>query len=388
MSGDTRPPTGMGPAHAGHARTGHFPPLDGLRGVAILLVLVIHCLRSEGSSTGQVLGNISRTGWIGVFLFFVLSGYLISGILLDCKGKTRYYTTFYARRALRILPIYYAFLLFMTYVYPKINDSWLRGRMPVTVAWPYWAFLSNCFDPRQPLLNPLWSLAVEEHVYVFLPWIIAFFSRRALRWLLVGIFPLALMLRAYWVFRSPFPFRAYNLTPSCLDSFAAGALAAVFVRDAVDPRALHHRAAACAIGSGLVLAGLAGHLGHFYFFMSPSLLLTVGLSALNVFFASIILISVTSTPRGLLNRILSLGFLRGFGRYSFAIYLFHAVIFKVIQISLTLTVSREFENPNISVGVLLFLLAVSTTYVVAWLSWHLLESPFLRLKAFFPYEDR
>ena len=163
-----------------------MPELDSLRGVAILLVLFFHGFDSPGivwsrlTVPGRLFFTACLGGWTGVYLFFVLSGFLITGILLDSKPKPQYYRRFYIRRALRILPAFYLLLLLLI-VLPR--TGWLAHRR---VGWPfvalsflYLANVTNLFGvPGQ--YGALWSLAVEEHFYLVWPAVVRRLSRRAI----------------------------------------------------------------------------------------------------------------------------------------------------------------------------------------------------------------
>ena len=143
----------------------HMPELDTLRGVAIIAVLFFHGFywRFAGlhfSAAAATFLQATRAGWLGVNLFFVLSGFLITGILLDSKCRPQYFRAFYVRRALRILPLYYSVLTF-------IAAGHLATRSYVILSFLYLANLTVLFGvPDQ--YGPLWSLAVEEHFYLLL----------------------------------------------------------------------------------------------------------------------------------------------------------------------------------------------------------------------------
>src|SRR6187401_1524909 len=132
---------------------GFIPALDGLRGVAIILVMLHHLtLYRPTAGIGGLIGDVLFFGWSGVDLFFVLSGFLITGILIDARGAERYFTTFYARRTLRIFPLYYLVLFLAFVVLPKFPTvySVLAGQVDVPPAeqvdlpqWPYWLYLTN-----------------------------------------------------------------------------------------------------------------------------------------------------------------------------------------------------------------------------------------------------
>lgn len=129
---------------------GHLPALDGVRGIAVLIVIIHNSSWIVGESEHFLLeltSAVIATGWIGVQLFFALSGFLITGILLDTKHRPKYFSSFYLRRTLRIFPAYYALIVLTLLVAPLLtwNSSWsdaFRGHR-----WSYWLYLSNWFVP-------------------------------------------------------------------------------------------------------------------------------------------------------------------------------------------------------------------------------------------------
>ncbi len=151
-----------------------MPELDSMRGIAVLMVLFLHGmaapLNANLSRLGQTMLSVSQYGGVGVNLFFVLSGFLITGILIANRGRPDYYRRFYARRALRILPALYATLIVLL----------LGGLIGWRFVMVSLLFLAN-FAPLLglPLQYPvLWSLAVEEHFYMLWPAIVRKFSSR------------------------------------------------------------------------------------------------------------------------------------------------------------------------------------------------------------------
>ena len=156
----------------------HVPALDGLRGAAILLVLLHHLINGDlpvHSLVGRTAFAIPRCGWAGVDLFFVLSGFLITGILLDQRGLPGYFRVFYARRALRIFPLYYGVLIIVFAILPHIRafpQDGLRWLRPEQI-W-FWTYTSNIrsaatgtiFNAPYLMLNHFWSLAIEEQFYL------------------------------------------------------------------------------------------------------------------------------------------------------------------------------------------------------------------------------
>src|SRR6266480_1454944 len=203
-----------------------MPELDSLRGVAILLVVFYHgFFWSNGlaglSGIAKLLVNLTRIGWLGVNLFFVLSGFLITGILADSKTKIHYYRRFYVRRALRILPAFYALLLVLCFI-PSQSRAYLILSF---------FYLSNLASPLGiPMTyTMLWSLAVEEHFYFFWPAFVRLLSGRALMIYAMTVVCAEPLVRAWYFFRHA-PEGSGYLTWLVADGLAMGAILALAVR--------------------------------------------------------------------------------------------------------------------------------------------------------------
>lgn len=224
--------------------TGHIPELDGIRGVAIAMVLLFHYFYvpaavTPGGLAEHVLRPL-RVGWTGVDLFFVLSGFLIGGILLDERQSSSYFKTFYARRFYRIVPLY-AVVLCACYLFALLVEhdhapqfSWM---FLIRLPWlPYVFFAQNFWMASRntlgmPGLGATWSLAVEEQFYLTLPLIVWLFGPRRLRHILVGMIIGAPILRTIlcfaWSGKYMLPFM---LMPCRADSLLLGVLAAIVMR--------------------------------------------------------------------------------------------------------------------------------------------------------------
>jgi peptidoglycan/LPS O-acetylase OafA/YrhL len=222
----------VAPQPANPARTGmpipkYIPQFDGLRGIAILVVLLAHL-----SYLGSIgFANIFQYGRTGVDLFFVLSGFLITGILLDTKNLPGYFKNFYARRALRIWPLYYGILFLFFVLFPLLSPHhfFLTARN----SWPYYVtYTQNLFynfDHSVPL-TPTWSLAVEEQYYMFWAPVVFLFGRKSLRNILFGMVAFSFFFRIISSFRgAPLDF-VHNFTLCRLEPLAAGGLAALWLR--------------------------------------------------------------------------------------------------------------------------------------------------------------
>jgi peptidoglycan/LPS O-acetylase OafA/YrhL len=227
--------------HSAEHTSGRIPALDGVRGLAIGLVLCWHFIVSPlrgGLQNHVCLSRIidfGRFSWSGVDLFFVLSGFLIGGILLDASQSPAYFSTFYARRAYRIIPPYAALILATVALIPHFGH----------LGWPTYAneflyyvlFLQNFRMAGTGSFGPLglgmtWSLAVEEQFYLTLPLIVRNVSRRILVRLLLGAVVAAPLLRiAAMQFLKMSWIAAYVLLPCRADALCLGVLIAVAMRD-------------------------------------------------------------------------------------------------------------------------------------------------------------
>ncbi len=372
---------------------GHFAPLDGLRGVAVLMIVLHHNfhLRPGGSRPLGLLMTALETTWTGVNLFFVLSGFLIGGILIDSRGTPGYFGTFYARRALRIFPLYYAFLLFFFLVVTPLSERFGMPLPRVQNKWPLFLYYRNLVGATPPSPNslaPIWSLAVEEQIYLIWPALVALVAPRRLLVVMLALLPASLL----WRFGSLAAHRsimwAYAWTPACLDGFAAGTIGAILLRSGRDRETLRRWALLAIAGSGLFLAGMVVGLERFFFWRDPKAVLTFGLSGLSVLFGGIILYLVASPADAWPNRLLSLGWLRSAGKYSYAMYLFHIPVGGLIR---ALTGSRFEAGTGLRSLVEqagFFLVSLALTYLLALASWNVLEKPFLSLKRYFPTGGR
>src|SRR2546430_922861 len=204
-----------------------MPELDSVRGIAILAVVFYHGFFWSNNLAGlsgvaRHFVSLTRFGWLGVQLFFVLSGFLITGILEDAKSAPRYFKRFYWRRALRILPAFYGTLLLL-YFLPGQNKSYLL------LSFVYLSNLAPILHIRDTY-PMLWSLAAEEHFYFVWPLLVWFLSRRLLLLVASLLFLLSPMLRAL-AFHDPLPQGFSGFTWLVSDGFASGAILALLIRD-------------------------------------------------------------------------------------------------------------------------------------------------------------
>ncbi|SIO62464.1 Peptidoglycan/LPS O-acetylase OafA/YrhL, contains acyltransferase and SGNH-hydrolase domains [Singulisphaera sp. GP187] len=365
--------------------SGHLTVLDGARGLAILLVMTYHfTMGMAGQSfSSRLLFKLTSVGWCGVNLFFVLSGFLITGILYDTRTSVHRFRNFYMRRALRIFPLYYGTLLILFGLIPWMN-RWTHGFQGVERAWPWlWSYGTNILislDGKWFPLSHYWSLAVEEHFYLIWPLFVFTLDRRSSIRACLALIAIALVVR-FWLVGQGLVLSAYTLTLSRMDGLAIGALVALSIRGehglgAIVPLA---RKGAKFCGAALVMLmlwrlGLRFH---------DALVQTLGYLLLDLFFACLIVVLVVTPQVAPLARFFNLGVLRSLGRYSYGIYVYNS-IFILVADGLSVPSRVAAWTDSVAVERLVYVaLATVSTLSMAWLSWHLLEKHFLKLKVHF-----
>ncbi|HCG02889.1 MAG TPA: hypothetical protein DEV93_20385 [Chloroflexi bacterium] len=352
-----------------------LPALDGLRGLAVLLVVLSH---SWSASTFNFWPHI---GWSGVELFFVLSGYLITSILLDAKGAASYFRTFYARRILRIFPLYYVVVgvgFAMVALLPAAYAP--QFGIPSGHEWTYWLFLSN-FSMATASTGSLswagvtWSLAVEEQFYLLWAPILFLLRRRALLYLCPALYITAVIWRLVLYGTHGWTLAGLVLLPSQMDSLAIGAFVAALLRDTSQ----HTRAArwapwVLAISAGAILF-IAIREGTFYGGAEATWALSFSLYPL--LFGSALTIAILGPNSGWAT-LLKTPLLRTYGRYSYAIYLLH----RPLLIGMNMLGLGTLAQPTASIWSQLLYSGtiMGVSLVAGWLSWCLLEQPIQRLK--------
>jgi peptidoglycan/LPS O-acetylase OafA/YrhL len=368
-------------------RSHHIAALDGLRAVAMLAVVGCHLLFSRRVPTFDLLDRIAVRGWLGVDLFFVLSGFLITGILVDTRAKSGYFATFYKRRALRIFPIYYLLLVilivwipFGSWYFGHSMDSTL-GRMRDRQVW-YWTHLVNVAVVRTPNIDwggwtgHLWSLSVEEQFYLLWPAVVFVTPRRHLAKLCVFLMVAAAILRAAWLWAQQPPVGAYILMPMRMDSLAVGALIAVLARTNEGTLALrrwYRRIGGIALAVGVPLFVLDGNHSQ------DKPIILAGYSVAAITFGALI-VWLLDDPRP--RRLFEWGALRRVGRISYGGYLYHLPL-----IALCAGWKAKLVDWGGAGGLaywaahLLWISSmVALTLLVATVSYRVIERPFLDLK--------
>ena len=338
---------------------------------------------------GAALAKVAYFCMYGVELFFVLSGFLITGILIETLPSANYFSAFYVRRLLRIFPLYYVALLAIFILLPRLwrfdaaaedmasRQVWLwtyLSNAPWSIGWSGWN------DSRIFRVGHFWSLCVEEHFYLIWPFVVYLASRRNLAKLcVVGIL-------------AGFAFRVWNTTPggpillgwptlTKLDGLFAGSLVAIACRNPTLARKISNINLRAGIWSALICFGLWMIPRRWSEAWRPAIieLPVVILST------SILVSSLRQNAKGIVSSFLHNSFLRAFGKYSYGIYVIHYIMYPAFD--------KMFQHENLlkNLGYPLigqatfYALTISSSYLLAFASWHLLEKHFLSLKRHFEY---
>jgi peptidoglycan/LPS O-acetylase OafA/YrhL len=348
----------------------YYPALDGLRGIAILLVIVYH-------NFGFI--NYSSFGWLGVDLFFVLSGFLITDILLTTVGQKNFLGNFYSRRALRIFPLYFLALLVFLIILPRTglfpdSDYYVENQ-----AW-LWTYLQNWLyifkgDDSTVTLHHLWSLAVEEQFYLLWPLLILLIrNKRMLLYLMMAVLLAVLVLR-WWIWSYEIAelsyYRLYTFTR--IDGLCIGSMVAILQR--TRPGFLKKNTALIA----LVFAALNFaffFINRKYEFSFPYLALA-GYTTFAMMFGLLVNETV-SGENALINKTFGIPPLRFVGRISYGLYIIHWPLYILWRPGLTQWVAER--SSPLYTPFIVSLIATLSAVALAWLSFRFFESHFLNLK--------
>lgn len=358
-----------------------------MRGLAILLVISVHyvVLPEIASQPAWILPYLQKLfaqAWSGVDLFFVLSGFLIGGILLDHRHSRSYFSTFYLRRFWRIIPLYAVVCaLFIAGLMLSVPERWPRLQWLYGAPVPVWALLSFTQNfwlagqPVSPFMGVTWSLAVEEHFYLTLPLLIRFVSPRRLPIVLAVIIVLTPVLRYAVVGLWPrLPMAAYMYTFCRADALAWGVLAALAVRNPAWRALIAARRPWLYAAFAVLLAGVGVMTQYGIKTHRFTPLLAAGVySWMALFYCCLLLLAVTA-PSGAVARVLRVRPLQSLGIVAYGAYLFHLpLLFACFGLFLG-TAPRLVTPADFAVA--LFALALSIA--LAHASWNFLEKPLLR----------
>ncbi|MGX5172731.1 acyltransferase family protein [Aliikangiella sp. IMCC44653] len=365
--------------------------LDGLRALAISWVMFGHVSASlayePASAIEKGMTLLANMGWVGVQLFFVISGFLITKILLDNKGSPQQLKNFYIRRSLRIFPIYYITLAFFFILLPLFNaaPTWIQE--PIDHQWWFWTYMHNWIRPYMgdSGFGHLWSLAIEEQYYLLWPLFVIWLSPKRLIQICLLLVVSAPIFRYWFFYHYPEAWggietgasAAYDFTVSRWDAIALGSLLGIISKQ---PKLIEPLNRYCVFALSAVLAIIAIQIVIFHHFISVSAgvsLLNQTTAALAFFLVVIFVVDRQTSP---LTKALEFAPIKLVGKYSYAMYLFH------LPIMICWNNYWQFEAANYS-GIKMAMLVLFNygsvfllTMILAAASWALIEHPFLKLK--------
>ncbi len=346
-----------------------IPELDGIRGLAILMVLVCHSSSWMQSERWRILLLNGRSG---VDLFFVLSGFLITGILLDTRHDHERTRNFYVRRGLRIWPLYFVFLLVAVTAF-----RWMLPPQPHL--WAYLLFIQNFlyWDGTGPFFQPSWSLAVEEQFYALWPWVCFRVRRETVFKICLAVLMFAPIIRFLYRINLSSEELSYVNTFCRLDGIAMGGALAAWVREPIFDVERLKRFAVPAL-----LLGGSGALATLAVREISVICRDLSYSFLAVAFGGMVALAIYCQDHANgYSTFLRQRWLRYLGKVSFALYLFNYPIYVLAHGNHALSLMARLHLNDFASALALLVLENFVLFSAVWVSWNALESPMLKLKS-------
>lgn len=366
--------------------------LDGLRGLAVLLVIALHTFKRAAEFTQHPIlttaTSLTSVGWVGVDIFFVLSGYLITSILLKTRQKNDYFKNFYVRRILRIFPLYYAVVALLLLLVPRLDPDYapmLPRLLPFLLLYQQnWISIAGEMGITA-YLSVTWSLAIEEQFYLLWPAVVYYARPERLLKISLGLILFSMLTRILGILLWKDTLQAtsffyYNTFTRLEELVAGGVLAQLLLLPAW--REKIHRLAAPVFWAGLAVFLLLSfidfpHMPHPAY---DAPIAIGGYTSATLFCAALIALLTLSTDRSPLRRLFRNDFFTFWGKYSYSAYLVHLPLALVLQDTLEHAHMLGWRAYGLYI-----LLVFGSTALVSLATWNLLEKHFLDLKRHFEY---
>ncbi len=342
----------------------HIVPLDGVRATAALMVLFFHCFQiaSFSSPAGLMLQKIGFLGQTGVSLFFVLSGFLITRILLQQVKDPNYLFNFFVRRALRIFPLYFIYLCIIYFILPIL----FRKPIPdFSQQWYYWLYLQDfAITFRWPAIGPkhFWSLAIEEHFYLAWPFIVLYSSTKGLITACFSLVAISMVTRILLVSND---YETYFFTFARLDEISLGCLLAILEYKKI----LQRLPIQWVERSFFVIVITAGTLWFLFTAQANPVIQVVKYQFISFTYLLAVAWVVKAPAQNVIISVLSSKYMTFTGSISYGIYVYQALAIEWIM------------HYNVSNNIVFFAGVILAIYLIATISFYLIEKPILSLKS-------
>ncbi|MEO5943126.1 MAG: acyltransferase [Ferruginibacter sp.] len=358
--------------------------IDGFRAIAILLVIAFHYIDNQvvelNSKISVIIYKLASFGWIGVDLFFVLSGFLIGSILLINKTSPNLFKTFFIRRFLRIVPNYYLLIILFVIILalPYFKEDNFIGGSNVIPLWSYVVLVHNLYMATMhtmgnEVMSVTWSIGIEEQFYILFPFIIVFVKDKLLPYLLVFIILLAIVFRSFCNHWIP----AYVLLPCRMDAISFGILVAwLNINYNISLIVKKYYLA--------ILTCIAIVIGACFFLYLKYQGMGITRNSLFAFVFSCLIIIALGKPNSYYSKILSNRLFAWIGKISYSLYLFHYLIIGIVNN----IGGRFFNTHEINTRIGLAIASFFLSLLFSWIVYTFLEKPTVALGKRFNYTSK